>query len=102
MSTTTMSHPTRRPGSEAGYSLVEVMVALAVALFLLAGTLAIVQRTKSTYSAQTALAQLQDNERVAMGLITDAIQSAGYYPNPHLFTDAQTLVEPTTGSPFTV
>jgi type IV pilus assembly protein PilW len=80
--------------TQQGYSLVEVMVAITIALFLLGGTLTIVQHTRSTYTAQTQLAQLQDNERMAIGLITDVIQSAGYYPNPSKFTDAQTLSSP--------
>ena len=85
--------------TQSGYSLVEILVALAIALFLLGGTLTIVQHTRSTFTAQNQLAQLQDNERIAMSLITDVIQSAGYYPNPHTFTDAQTLVSPSFASP---
>jgi type IV pilus assembly protein PilW len=75
-----------------GYSLIELMVAIAIALFLMAGAGLIMQHTSNTYRAQTQLAQLQDSERMAMSLMTDVIQSAGYYPNPHTFTDAQTLV----------
>jgi type IV pilus assembly protein PilW len=74
-----------------GYSLVELMVALAVAMFLIGGALTVVQHTSSTFKAQNQLAQLQDSERMAMSLITDVVQSAGYYPNPHLFTDVGTL-----------
>jgi type IV pilus assembly protein PilW len=75
------------------------MVAITIALFLLGGTLTIVQHTRSTFTAQNQLAQLQDNERMSMGLITDVIQSTGYYPNPHNFTDAQTLVSPSFAAP---
>lgn len=85
-----------------GYSLIELMVAIAVALFLMGGALTILQHTRSTFTVQNQLAQLQDTERMAMSLVTDVIQSAGYYPNPHLFTDAQTLSSPsftTDGSP---
>ena len=31
---------------------------------------------------------------MAMALMTDVIQSTGYYPNPHAFTNLQTLVSP--------
>jgi type IV pilus assembly protein PilW len=93
-------HSTARPqDTQQGYSLVEVMVAMAIALFLLGGTLVMVQHTRSAFTAQSQLAQLQDNERMAMSLMTDAIQSAGYYPNPHNFTDAQTLVSPSFSVP---
>lgn len=75
-----------------GFSLIELMVAVAVALFLMAGAGLIMQHTSNTYRAQTQLARLQDSERMAISLMTDVIQSTGYYPNPHNFTDLQTLV----------
>ncbi len=64
-----------------GYSLIEVLVALVIGLFLLGGILTILQTTRNTSSNQSQLAQLQDEERVAMTLMTDAIQQAGYFPN---------------------
>jgi type IV pilus assembly protein PilW len=66
----------------AGYSLVELMVVLAIALFLLGGLLTIVESTRSTFTSQTALAKLQDSESLAMTLMTDVIEQSGYYPNP--------------------
>jgi type IV pilus assembly protein PilW len=85
-----------------GYTLVEVMLAITVAMFLMGGALLMVEHTRSAFKVQNQLSQLQENERMAMALITDVIQSTGYYPNPHTFTDAQTLVSPnftTAGSP---
>lgn len=67
--------------NQAGYSLVELMVAVAVALFLLAGMFSILQGTRKTSTNQTALAQLQDNERMAITIMSDVIQEAGFYPN---------------------
>ena len=72
-------HVRRAP---AGFSLVEMMVALAIALFLIAGMALILQNTKSTYVAETGLTQLEDNERLAMTMIADVIQTAGYFPDP--------------------
>jgi len=69
---------------ERGYSMIELSVALVMALFLLAGILVILQNTRSASDSQNGLAQLQDDERMAMTLITDVVQQAGYYP------DAQT------------
>src|SRR5689334_16218299 len=65
-----------------GYSLIELMIAIAVALFLLAGILLIEEGTHQTSLNQTGLAQLQDEERVAMSIISNVIQLAGYYPTP--------------------
>lgn len=78
----------RRPDSRssarliAGYTMVELLIAMALALFLLAGLLTIVQSTRSTYTSQTALAKLQNSEQLAMLLMTDVIEQSGYYPNP--------------------
>lgn len=68
--------------AEGGFSMVELMVALFIGLFLTAGVLTLVSAMKRTSTSQTGLSQLQDNERIAMSLLTDVIQSAGYYPNP--------------------
>jgi len=65
-----------------GLTLIELSVTMVIALFLLAGVLMMVQNTRTTYSNQTQLAQLQDNERLAMTILTDVIQSAGYFPDP--------------------
>jgi type IV pilus assembly protein PilW len=66
-------------GRQHGFNLVELMVAIAVAVFLLIGLFSILQNTRHTNSDQTALAQLQDNERFAMSIITEMVESAGYY-----------------------
>jgi type IV pilus assembly protein PilW len=64
-----------------GYSLIELSVALVIALFLLSGMFMVLQNTRKTSDNQDRLAQLQDEERIAMTLLTDVIQQAGYYPN---------------------
>jgi type IV pilus assembly protein PilW len=80
--------PVRR---QAGFTLVELSVALAIALFLLAGLFTIVQGTRKTSSQQTQLAQLQDSERLAMTIMTDVIQAAGYFADPTSNTAAGAL-----------
>jgi type IV pilus assembly protein PilW len=66
----------------AGFTLVELMITIAVALFLLGGLVRIVQNVRQTYGNQQALAQLQDAQRFAMTVITDVVQEAGYFPTP--------------------
>lgn len=80
-----------------GFTLVELMVTIAVALFLLGGLVMIVQNVRTTYGNQQALAQLQDAQRFAMTVITDVVQEAGYFPTPVAQTAAVAL--PVTG-PF--
>jgi type IV pilus assembly protein PilW len=97
---------------ERGFTLVELMVTVAIALFLLGGLLTIVQTVRRSSINQQALAQLQDEQRFALTVITDAVQSAGYFANPLTDTvgnfGAAPNPAPTTatagflvGSPFT-
>ena len=74
--------PGVRASAVRGFTLVELMIAVLISLFLAAGLLTLVQAMKKTSGVQSGLSQLQDSERVAMTLIADVIQSAGYFPNP--------------------
>ena len=74
-----------------GFTMVELLVALAIGLFLLGGLGVLVQDNKRTFSSQNQLAQLQDSERLAMTMMTDVIQAAGYFPNPTLNTATSAL-----------
>ncbi len=65
-----------------GFSLVELMVAIAVALFLVLGVITVLGNTRHTYKDQSRLSQLQDDQRLAMTLLGNVVQSAGYYPDP--------------------
>jgi type IV pilus assembly protein PilW len=76
--------PPFRRAAQRGYSLVELSVAMLIALFLLAGFLTVLQGTRMTSLSQSTLAQLQDDERTAMTMITSVVESAGYYPNPEV------------------
>jgi type IV pilus assembly protein PilW len=81
-----MSHttllPAQPPFGQRGYSLIELSVAMVIAVFLLGGLFSILQSTRKTATDQTVLAQLQDNERMAMTMLAQTIQSAGYFSNP--------------------
>jgi type IV pilus assembly protein PilW len=65
-----------------GFTLVELSVAVLIALFLLGGLLIIVQDNRRAFNGQSQAAQLQDGERLAMTIIADVIESAGYFPDP--------------------
>jgi type IV pilus assembly protein PilW len=67
-------------GTQRGYSLVEVMVAITISVFLLMGLFTILQQTRKTSNTTTGLSQLQDDERIAMTVMTDTLQQAGYVP----------------------
>jgi type IV pilus assembly protein PilW len=68
--------------AQRGVSLVELMVTVAIALFLLYGLVTIVQNVRQTSLAQESLGQLQDEQRFAMTVLTDVVQAGGYFPDP--------------------
>jgi type IV pilus assembly protein PilW len=73
--------PRLRPyRGQRGFSLIELIVAMVIAVFLLAGLFTVLQGNMDTSSEQTSLALLQDNERLAMQMFTNVIESAGYFP----------------------
>lgn len=67
-----------------GLSLIEMMVAVLIALFLIAGVVVVEQGVNMSYNQQNGLAQLQDEQRFAMSVLTSVIGTAGYFPNPTL------------------
>jgi type IV pilus assembly protein PilW len=67
---------------QGGFTLVELMVTVAIALFLLYGLVTTVDNVRKTSLNQQKLAQLQDSQRFAMSAITSVIESAGYFPEP--------------------
>ncbi|HVC02742.1 MAG TPA: PilW family protein [Steroidobacteraceae bacterium] len=71
-----------RVARQAGFTLIELMIALLIGLFLIGGLLTLVQAMKRTSTVQNGLSQLQENERLAMTLVTNVVQSTGYFPDP--------------------
>lgn len=69
-----------------GFTLVELMIAVLIAMFLIGGLLTLVQAMKATSLNQSGLSQLQESERMAVTLMGDVIQSTGYFPNPLINT----------------
>lgn len=63
---------------QAGLTLVELMVAMLLSLMLLSGVITVFQANKVTFYTQEGLAQLQENGRMALALISRDIRNAGY------------------------
>jgi type IV pilus assembly protein PilW len=72
-----------------GFTLVELLIAIALAIFLIGGVLVIVQDTRRASSSQGQATQLNDSIRLAMTVMTDVIETAGYYTTPQQTDEAQ-------------
>ena len=83
---------------QSGYSLIELMIAILIALFLIGGIIVVEQGVRRAYGDQSGISQLQDEERFAMSVLTDTISSAGYFPDPT--TTSQVAALPSTGAPL--
>jgi type IV pilus assembly protein PilW len=74
--------------SARGFTLVELMVAVAIAVFLLFGLGTVVQNVRRANANASALSLLQDQQRFAFTVLTDVIQAGGYFPDPQTYTGA--------------
>jgi type IV pilus assembly protein PilW len=60
-------------------SLIELMVALAIGTFLLAGTMTVFGKTRDLYRTNDAAARLQETARYAMGTLEADLRMANYW-----------------------
>lgn len=74
-----------------GLGLVEVLVGLAIALFLLSGLAAIFVALLQSSQTRDALSDLQQRQLLAATILSKTIQQSGYYPDPTTTTSAQAL-----------
>src|SRR5258707_12924524 len=81
-----------RATHQRGFTLLEIMIAMTIGLFLTGALLTIVQTNKAVFANQNQLEQMQDSQRMAMTLMADIIQSAGYFPDPTTNSLGGTLV----------
>jgi len=80
-----------------GFTIVELSVAMAVALFLIGGLLTVFSNMRTAQNTQTQLSQLQDNQRIAMTILNGVLQAAGYFPDPTVNTQLSALPAATSG-----
>lgn len=76
------------PSRSAGFSLVELMIALVVSLLLLAGVLQILLSNRNSTAFQRDMARLQEDARLSSFVIENVVAHAGYrvqLDDDHLF-----------------
>jgi type IV pilus assembly protein PilW len=65
--------------SQSGFSLVELMVAITIGIFLMFGAVTVFTTSKRTYNEHEIASRLQENLRFASEMITHDVRMAGYY-----------------------
>ncbi len=63
---------------QTGLSLIELMIAMAVGLILMAGALSIFISSRQGYGVNTAISHVQESGRFALGFIHNDVRMAGY------------------------
>ena len=61
-----------------GISMVEILVALVISLFLLGGIVQVFIANKASYSFSNAISRIQENGRYAMDTMTQDLRGAGF------------------------
>ncbi|MCB1919949.1 MAG: prepilin-type N-terminal cleavage/methylation domain-containing protein [Candidatus Competibacteraceae bacterium] len=64
-----------------GFTLVEILAALVISLFLIAGVIQLFVGTKQTYRGHDGLSRIQENGRFALDAMTRDIRMTGYQPH---------------------
>jgi type IV pilus assembly protein PilW len=76
---------------QSGMTLIEIMIAMLIGLFLLAGVMQIFTSSHQSYRMQENLSRMQENGRFAMDFLTRDIRMAGYQgcstESPNLLLD---------------
>jgi len=63
---------------QSGLSLVEILIALVISLFLLAGVIQVYVANKSTYQFSEGLSRIQENARFTMDIMKRDLRMAGF------------------------
>ena len=90
---------TARPRGAAGFSLIELMVALTIGLVMIAGAGFVFAKSRDIYRTMETTARLQENARYAMNIIEADLRMANYWgllSDPDLFTNSASSTAPYT------
>ncbi len=89
-----------------GFSLIELLIAIFITLFLVAGMLGILVSMRGTFQTQDLLERAQENERFALTVLDNTLRNAGFFSNPTATTPAMafpaTTVTNADGTTFAV
>lgn len=80
--------------AQRGFNLIELMIAIAMGLFLIAGLAAIVMSMRMSFKSQDGLTQMQENARFLLSVMNTTIHNAGYYSDTLNYTEQAALPAP--------
>ncbi len=66
--------------NQQGFTLIEMLIAVAMTLLVLSGVYEVFNSQQNAYNIQDQVAEMQQNARVAMDIMTREIKMAGYDP----------------------
>ena len=66
--------------SQTGLTIIEIIIALLLSLFLMGGVIAVYSTTKQTYRITENLSHVQESLRFSMDLLAKDVRMAGYMP----------------------
>lgn len=72
-------NPSHVPVGQRGLSLIELMVALILGVFLILGAVTVYNQSRQTYRASESVARLQEVARLAMDVLESDIRMASYW-----------------------
>ena len=84
-----------RSGRQSGFSLIELMVAVLIGLFLTLGLSQIFLSMYSTSQSQNKLGQAQENKRLGIVMLANTVQAAGFYAGAPTSAQANVTALPT-------
>jgi type IV pilus assembly protein PilW len=90
--------------SQRGFSLVELLIALALGVMMLGAASLLMLSNRATFLAVDSSSRIQENARFALGMMAEHIRMAGYFdpaagsPSNFMFTDECDGLDPCTGN----
>ncbi len=67
------------PRAQAGFNLVELLVAMVIGVFLIGGTLSVYQESQSAMLVSERMSRMQENGRYALSVIEEDIRAVGLW-----------------------
>jgi type IV pilus assembly protein PilW len=83
----------------AGFSMIELMIAIVVTLFLVGGMLAVISSMKASFTTQDKVGQLSENELFGLTVLDNTVRQAGYFSDAVNTSEATAFPTTTQTSP---